>query len=276
MNVADILAALPVWQGLPEILPLAAGRTNQNYLVTDGTRRYFARIGSDRRDLGINRDSEAACCQLAAAHGIGPAVLHAGDGILVQTFLPAETLHLEATPDPSMLTDLAALLRRLHGVSAHGNLPPFDPVAICGRYLADLHDRELPESRHRIAERLLQLRPGKGKAFLHGDLIPENVLRANGRLYLIDWEYAGLGAPETDLALVLANFGLSPTDTAHFLSAYGDHDAALLADMTIACVIREALWCLMQGRRCRATGEDPGDLPDYTKLCLGRLREALA
>lgn len=275
MTATTTLTGLPIWQCAPEITPLAAGRTNENYLITDGDSRFFARIGGDRQDLGINRASEAACCQLAATHGIGPAVLYASDGILVQAYLLGATLHLEEALEPAMLERLAALLARLHRTPAPRNLPTFDPVAISTRYLADLADRELPEPRHRIKARLAHLRPGSGNAVVHGDLIPENVLRQNGRLYLIDWEYAGSGAPEVDLALVLANFDLAQADAAHFLKTYGDHDASLLNDMAVACIIREALWCLLQARWSRSTGKGPGDLPAYTELCFRRLRDVL-
>ncbi|TDQ78417.1 thiamine kinase-like enzyme [Dongia mobilis] len=275
MSTAKNLAELPIWQGTPEIKPLAAGRTNQNYLVWDGDRRFFARIGSDRQDLGIDRVSEAICCQLAATHGIGPAVIYAGDAILVQDYLPGETLHLEETPDRNVLQELATLLGRLHQVPVPANLPAFDPVAVSRRYLADLTDLELPEERHRVANTLDRLRPGRGRSVVHGDLIPENILCDGGRLYLIDWEYAGSGAPETDLALVLANFGLGEGDAAHFLEAYGDYDTGVLYDMKIACVIREALWCLLQARQNRLKGEKSGDLPAYTALCFQRLRDVL-
>lgn len=276
MNAATILAGLPIWQSAPEVTPIAAGRTNQNYLIAHGRDRFFARIGSDRRDLGINRATEAACCWLASEHGIGPAVHYAGDGILVQTYLPGETLRPQKAPDNALLHGIAILLRRLHAIPLPRHLPAFDPVATSRRYLADLSDAELPLPRRSIAARLATLRSGIANVVVHGDLIPENILRHDNRLYLIDWEYAGAGAPEVDLALVLANFGLSGATAAQFLTAYGDHDSGLLVDMTIACIVREALWCLVQGRHARSLGEDAGDLPAYTALCFERLQEILA
>ena len=41
------IAALPLWHGHPVIEPVAAGRTNRNFIVHDQGRRYFARVGAE-------------------------------------------------------------------------------------------------------------------------------------------------------------------------------------------------------------------------------------
>jgi hypothetical protein len=52
------IAALPLWREQPAIEPVAAGRTNRNFLVQDQGRRYFARVGSEIPLHGISRAAE--------------------------------------------------------------------------------------------------------------------------------------------------------------------------------------------------------------------------
>ena len=58
-------------------------------------------------------------------------------------------------------------------------------------------------------------------ALCHNDLVAENILRVPGRgLVLIDWEYAGIGDPYFDLAVVVRHHGLGDALTQRFLAVY--------------------------------------------------------
>ncbi|HWA50437.1 MAG TPA: hypothetical protein VG742_19370, partial [Dongiaceae bacterium] len=92
MNEAARIAALSLWRGRPEIEPVAAGRTNRNFTVLDGGRRYFARVGAEIPQHGISRAVEQRCAMLAAQAGIAPEVVYAGDGIMITALVPGETL----------------------------------------------------------------------------------------------------------------------------------------------------------------------------------------
>ena len=265
------LAALPLWRGKPEIRRIAAGRTNQNYLVEYDGKRFFARIGVDIPQHGISRTAEKSCAGLAAAAGLAPEILYAEHGILVTAFLDGETLDMGAVQSPALMAEIAQALRRLHTVPAQRGLPDFCPVAVSRRYLAALPDESLPRPRGQLAAAIERLPSPAPRCLVHGDLIPENFLRTPQGLRLIDWEYAGNGVPETDLALVLGNFGLTGAAAEAFLAAYGPANRKLIEDLRVAAIIREALWCLTQAR----LGGNVGDLPRYTALCLQRLAQVL-
>jgi thiamine kinase-like enzyme len=108
---------------------------------------------------------------------------------------------------------------------------------------------------------------------VHGDLIPENfILTSKGGLQLIDWEFAGNGQPEVDIALVASNFDLTAEQLTTLISAYGHVDEDAVSRLMIAVAIREALWCQVQMRH----GGAGGDLPDYALRCATRLARMLA
>lgn len=271
MNEAARIAALPLWQGRPEIEPVTAGRTNRNFTVLDGARRYFARVGAEIPQHGISRAAERRCAALAAQAGLAPEVVYAADGIMITALVAGETLDVASAQEPQTMARVAGLLRRLHAIPRQDDVPDFCPVAVSQRYLSLLPDAALPVRRGRIAACLALLPSVPTQCLIHADLIPENFIRDGDRLWLVDWEYAGNGVPATDLAMVISNFGLANNAADAFLNAYGAVDRNLVESLRIAATIREALWCLVQAQIGGATG----DLPQYTALCLGRLEQVL-
>lgn len=266
------LAALPIWPGRPEISFVPAGRTNRNYLVVSQGRRYFARIGNDIPAHGISRAAELRCAGTAARAQLAPDVLYAENGIMVSAFVAGETLTLDTARQDRTLTEVAQLLRRLHAIAPPPEVAGFSLIAAARRYLAALPESALPRPRERVAAALAALNEPPPNCLVHGDLIPDNIIRSPEGLRLIDWEYAGGGVPETDLALAISNFDLDSAQAERFIAAYGAADLALIDDLRIAAIIREALWCLAQAR----LGGNVGDLPHYTAICLDRLDRVLA
>src|ERR1035441_8134972 len=74
-----------------EPVRLAGGITNRNFRLRFGGRECVVRvIGKDTDLLGIDRGSERAAAEQAAALGLGPEVLDAGPGYLVTEFLDCD------------------------------------------------------------------------------------------------------------------------------------------------------------------------------------------
>ena len=269
---ATRLAELPIWRGHPEVSRLQAGRTNENFLIRDLDRRYFGRVGNDVPEHGISRGAERRCHTLAAEAGIAPRIVFAEGGLLVVEYVDGATLDITAGHARDHVAAIAAMLRRLHALSAPETVPAFCPVMACHRSLAILDDAELPFPRRCLLAQLARLPRRAARCLVHGDLIPENFIAAADRLMLVDWEYAGGGVPEIDLAILFANFAWSAAEIASFLDRYGAADRNLIARYRIAAVMREALWCRVQAR----LSPHAPDLPDYTRMCERRLAEFMA
>ena len=100
MSVEARIAALPLWHGRPVIEPVAAGRTNRNFIVSDQGQRYFARVGAEIPPHGISRAAERRCAMLAADAGIAPAIVFAGGGIMITAYVEGETLSIASARLP--------------------------------------------------------------------------------------------------------------------------------------------------------------------------------
>jgi aminoglycoside phosphotransferase (APT) family kinase protein len=268
MKALADLVSLPIWPDPPQVEPIAAGRTNRNFRVRSGGREYFARLGSDIPRHGIRRSVERRVSKYAATLGIAPAVAFSGGGALVCDYVAGHAWSQYEQRSNDDLVRLGQMLHILHSAPPIRGLPAFDPVSVCRRYLLELKPRLLPEAlRQRIEQLIAEAPCTTARCIVHGDLIPENVIDEGARLWLVDWEYAGLGEPETDLAMVVANFGLSDSRISLLLQSHGSAEEAKVRSLALALAAREALWCL---RETQAVGPR-ADLDEYREGCLQRL-----
>jgi thiamine kinase-like enzyme len=254
---ASHLEALPYWRGPIAVEPLPGGITNHNYVVRDAGRAYVARVCGDRSLLGIDRRNEIACQQAAHAIGIAPELLHHEDGVLVSEFVPGKTLTPEDVRDAAFLPRLGAVLRALHDSwdRLSGEIlyfSAFQTVRTYARTARRLGAR-LPEDLDELlddARGLARLIAPFVPVLCHNDLLSSNILADDGRVWLVDWEYPGMGHPLFDLAGVAANCAFTEPQEVALLASYrGSADARDLRELRIlktVSLLREALWATIQ------------------------------
>jgi thiamine kinase-like enzyme len=85
----------------------------------------------------------------------------------------------------------------------------------------------------------------------HDDLLGANVLSDGNRLWLVDWEYAGMGDRYFDLGNLSINNGFTDADDRALLAAYWDEPCtprrfAALRLMRSMSDVREGLWGVVQ------------------------------
>ena len=275
------LQSLRLWRGKVLIEPLAGGITNQNFLVEDETGGYVARICKELPLLGIDRCNEAACQETASRLGIAPALIHRDEGLLVSHHVSGQTLTAADLHDPAMLRDVGRTLRRLHdGRDVVTGLVlyfcPFQTIRTYAQTAVSLEARlpddieDLLEDARHLANRIGPFWP----VLCHNDLLPANMITSAGRLWLVDWEYAGMGHPLFDLASVSANAGLSDDEEAALLESYqgsiDPRELDLIRVFKAASLLREALWAVIQ----TATSELAFDYQDYAARHFEAYREA--
>jgi thiamine kinase-like enzyme len=240
-----------------EIERIPGGITNHNFVVRAGGRAYVARLCEERPLLGIDRRDEVVCQRAAGAWGIAPEVVHHEAGLLVTRFVEGRTLAAADIRQPPLIARLAAMLRHLHQSwdAMTGEVLyfcAFQAVRTYARTAARL-GAELPvkidaliEDARWLSRRIAPFRP----VLCHNDLLPSNLIDDGRCLWLVDWEYAGIGHPLFDLANLSANVALSDDQELDLLNAYrGQVDPRNLAELRIfraASLLREALWATIQ------------------------------
>jgi len=242
MDVDQLVERL--WPGAKvAVEPLGGGITNHNFKVTLGDAVLVLRVGGkDTELLGIDREHEHEAAELAAALGIGPEVVRFEHGCLVTRFVEGTV----GSPDPR---DAGALLRRLH------DGPPvaarFDAFRVVETYAATARERgvAVPFEYHEsleIAHRIETAREESPLVPCHNDLLAANFIHDGSRVWIVDWEYAGMGDPYFDLANFAVNNELDSGGEQALLEAYGGGDAGALTLMRFMSDFREAMWGVVQ------------------------------
>ncbi len=211
-----VAAALGPIDGEPE--RLSAGITNRNYRWGGFVVR---EPGENTHVLGIDRSGEIAATKLAHRLGIGPELVL--EDPFVTRFVEGRTLADDELAGRA--GEVRALLSTLHDCGE--TLPcRFDAVGI----VQDYARRVAPPAPH--AERIAALRAEPYDPVpCHNDVLAANLIeRPDGRLVLLDWEYAGMGDPRFDHANLAMNAGV-------------DCDDAHAFELSL---LREAMWGVVQ------------------------------
>jgi thiamine kinase-like enzyme len=251
------LASLDFWPGPITVEPLPGGITNVNYRVRAGTRAYVARLCVERLLLGIDRRNEVVCQRAAHGLGVAPEVIHHEDGVLISAHLDARTLDAAAVRDARFVPRMAAVLRALHEGwdRLTGEMLYFSAFQTVATYTrtARVLKAELPEDIDALLDdaRFLARQVAPFVPVLcHNDLLAANILDDGRHVWLVDWEYAGVGHPLFDLASVSSNCGFSADQERALLVAYaGQVDPRSLRELRIlktVSLLREALWAVIQ------------------------------
>ena len=113
-------------------------------------------------------------------------------------------------------------------------------------------------------------------ALCHNDMLPANVLDDGHRIWIVDWEYAGMGHPLFDLAGFSANCDHSAEQDAAFLESYRGEsrraDVYELRVFKVASLLRDALWGVVQ----TVASDLDVDYHDYARGYFEKFRDALA
>ena len=280
----DKIAALPCWQGAPDMEPLTGGLSNESWLVTDAAGKHVVRFGKDYAFHHVIREREIAIARAAHAAGFAPKVEYAEQGVMVSAFLDARTwTEADMRAGPERIAHL------LHDF--HHNMPSeisgpgfifwvFHVIRDYARTLeagGSAWTDELPNYVALAAE-LEAAQVPLPIVFGHNDLLPGNFLDDGSRLWLIDFEYAGFNTAMFDLAGAASNSGMDDATAATLLSAYFGQapDEAILLSfdaMQCASLLREAMWAMVSQLHLSAPGVD---YAAYARENLTRLEAALA
>ena len=240
---------------------LTGGLSNQAWRVEHDGQAWYARLGyADAEHLGVNRHSECALLSVVAAAGFAPDVLACDPptGLLVTRYIEGRTWQAPDAAEPRNLARIGSLLARLH------TMPPAPGIAAVSyteqaRRLAstipasDATGAALHHRADQTFERIGRRKPRR--SLCHHDLHHLNVVDTGARLWLVDWEYGGVGDPLFDVAGFLALHELDEAETDLLLRAYGavPIDREVLAEARWAFDYVQWLWY----RSCLASRPDP-------------------
>jgi thiamine kinase-like enzyme len=258
-KLEQTLAQWRQWQGAdelpgaPHLVGQLAGISNYTVLAEAAGQRFCIRL--DRVNPaanGLNRQIEWRALLLAHQAGFAPRPRYINPeiGALVCDYLPPDN-DQSVTPE-----SLARLLRGIHQLPRlHYRLDLNDRIRRYHRQLRNTPPEvagaleKLDQATAPLLSRIIAT--AGDNRLCHNDISGENLLRSQGRLYALDWEYCAMGDPWLDLATGMLNSGLAPQDQEQLLHHYlqrpvTDRDSERMEECLYIVRYLELLWYLSQ------------------------------
>ena len=205
--IGTILETLQCEAGdIHEIEALKKGMTNRSFRFRLGGRRYIMRIPGEGTDRMINRRQEYQVYQAIAGKDICDPVCYISpeNGYKITEFL--EDARVCDAYDPQDVQRCMDYLRGMHEKKMEVG-HEFDIFREIEQYESYWEgEPSIYIDYKKTKEKVYELKryidsQEKERTLTHIDAVPDNFLFVNDRIYLIDWEYAGMQDPHVDIAM---------------------------------------------------------------------------
>ncbi len=194
------------------LTPIVGSVSNFAWHAVAGSTERFVRLArAGNEALGADRVAEAAILRCVAAAGLAPKVLRCDPAarLLVTQWITPNRIARSTLQDEVSLEQVAAAMARLHRLDVPAGVREvrFDEQARRLEARGSHAQSVFTELASVVFERLAHDAP---VVLCHNDLHAQNIVFDTGnRLWLVDWEYAGLGDPVFDLASFASQCALS-------------------------------------------------------------------
>lgn len=235
----------------PELVArLSGGSTNESYLLEADGHKLVMRLNTKATSLfGLDREAELIAMTNAA--DLAPAVIYCSNEFLVTEYLQGRHWTKDEVSNSARSVRLAALIKAIHALPRTQYV--LDIVDRCNHYWAAIETlavevpRDLSHLRSRLERKISswqlpaeQLRP------CHNDLVLDNIIDTAEGLKLIDWEYAAMGDPYFDLAVLIEYSNLSASASRALVANYTEvPDQSRLSQNRLTFKYVDILWQLI-------------------------------
>lgn len=260
LSIDQLLRRVPQWVDAPELTysPLGGGITNRNFKVDTADASYVLRIpGANTGLLGIDRNTEYVANKTAGEMLIAPEVVYfiEPEGYLVTKFIDGKPLPPIEVKRPENLKSIVEMLKKFHAAPPIPGAFWVPKIVEDYSVIAKQHKIDFPKNFGWLLDRLNDaVEAFKADPLphcpCHNDLLNENFLIEDEQIFILDWEYAGMGDRFFDLANLSVNHDFTDVEDELILQYYfgeiNPRDWAHLKVTRIISDYRESMWGLVQ------------------------------
>ncbi len=257
------------------------GLTNHTYKVTLANgESYAVRIPGQGTEELIVRGDEKVSTQLACDLEVDAQMLYfADDGSKVTRFIPnAVTMSAAALRQPRHIAQMAEIFRKIHNCGVDTKVP-FEVFKMAEGYEKIIRanrvgmygDYEDVKKAVMAVKAEIDAAVEIRKVPCHNDPLCENWVEGDGRMYLIDWEYAGMNDGMWDLGDVSIEAGFDDAHDMLLLRAYlgKEPDSVEKKHFLASKIYVDYLWSLWAKTRVPYDGQP---MEDWAAERYGRLK----
>ena len=238
-----------------DIYQIRKGMTNQSYHFCVDNREYLLRIPGKGTQKIIDRRKEAEIVAQLQDLDICDevVVIDPESGILIKAYYPdSRTADDHNREDLALCMQKLKQLHRLHLTSSFR----FELFEEIKRYEELTGVSEFPKEMQLLREKIFSFQPfieahTYTRCLCHIDAVKDNFLLHDGKVHLIDWEYAGDADPHLDLAMFSVYSNYSPKELNQLISLYmegpfPEYIAAKIYGYASACALLWYYWCIIR------------------------------
>ncbi|NHJ84704.1 MAG: phosphotransferase [Asgard group archaeon] len=287
-ELQSIIAKIPNWINAKELtIEKTSGLTNKNYQVTVDGERFVVRIsGKNAEKLGINREYEMEALRAVSEAGIGPEIVYISkpQGHLVTRWIEGHHWTADEFRRPENVLLMVETMKRYHLLDPiTAKFSPFDRVESFTR-TAQEFGLQLPQEFKEIDQTVQAIKNDQSRdssnwlKFCHNDLASVNYFYSEkeGKITIIDWEFAGMGDIYFDLATLVYTHdtvGPIPEELEEYLlkcyfGKVNNQIRMRLAGMKFMLPLFSASWGLLQHALQEAGLVEKNEWFDYLDFAL--------
>lgn len=230
------------------------GLTNHSYRVQFEKDAYVFRLPGEGTEELISRKNEEISTRVASSAGVDAQMLYFDEeGNKVTKFISnAVTMSPEAMRKEENIILAANSFRKLHSCNVNTEIP-FDVIQMAEDYERFILSNngtmyaDFNEIREKVYGYFKQY-PIKKEELVpcHNDPLCENWIRSDEKIYLIDWEYAGMNDPLWDVADLSIEADYSDEQDRLLLNTYFNHtyDETTYKRFLVNKIYIDYLWSL--------------------------------
>lgn len=251
-----------------KIYPIG-GMTNKNFKVCINDKSYVLRVPGNGTEEMISRQDEIKNAVYANRIGIDAELVYFNEetGVKISNFIEnAQTLSPEATKKQHNMKMVCNLLRSLHN-SKEKMDNDFNIYEKIEKYenLSKKIGGVFYEDYYKVKDKVYSLKKIMNELDVsytpcHNDTIAENFIKdSEDKMYLIDWEYAGMNDPMWDIAAHSLENNFSEDEEELFLKIYfeGNVEEKYKKRILINKIYQDFLWSIWTNIK-EAKGDDFG------------------
>lgn len=283
-DISKVRALIQKVLGVEDYKTIArmGGLTNHTYHVTlESGEEYVVRIPGEGTEEMIVRNDEKVSTALACDLKIDADLLYFGeDGSKVTKYIPnAVTMSSETLKESHRIDQMAAIFRKLHTCGQDTGVP-FEVFDMAASYEKIIADKNVPmyDDYAAVKATVMDIKAQVDatsqitKVPCHNDALCENWVVGGERMYLIDWEYAGMNDGMWDLADVSIEAGFDGGHDLAFLRSYLGREPEIsdLRHFLASKLYVDYLWTLWAKARVPYDGQP---MEDWATERYARLKE---
>ncbi|CEN31528.1 phosphotransferase [Paraclostridium sordellii] len=254
-------------------IELVGGMTNKNFKVFMNNEYYILRIPGNGANKIISRHDEKYNSLIVNDLALDTDILYFNEktGIKIAKYINnAQTINPETAKKKENMIETTNLLRTLHKSKLKfcNKFNVFNKIEEYEKILKQSNGNNFKDYslvKHQVLElkKILE-NLGEESVPCHNDAVPENFVKSDDKLYLVDWEYSGMNDPMWDLAAHCLECDFSNNEEELFLSLYFNKEVEprYKTKMLIYKICQDFLWSMWTNIK-EANGDDFGTYGEY-------------